>query len=314
MNPFPFLPYINFIRLRVTFEAVEVVSFYNEKGTAFRSCFMEALMKVACNRSLKKCDFTCSQIYRCGYSQIINSFSPIDHPHHGNFKNTPPPYIIEPMQDAKTTFYQSEHFGFELTFIGSGIDQLPIVLCAISFMGDKGIGIGRGKFRLGAIESLSSDLSYKPLSYGVKPDIISLSNLTIPIVDKRLMIQYDIKFRTTEDNKHLSEAPTFQLFAKRLVDRLSQLANFHCKAPWYDSNDLLIPPDIFISKDETKEVYGKRKTQTMDKMMKIDGREGCITYEGNGINDWMPLIVMGSYLHVGSTTSMGLGKYSISMD
>jgi hypothetical protein len=321
MHSFPFLPYITFIRLRITFEAVEIVSFYNEKGTAFRSCFMEAMMKVACVKSYKKCDLTCSQIYTCGYSLLINSLSSVDHPHHGNFKNTPPPYIIEPIQDSKTTFKSRESFGFELTLIGSGIDRLQMVLKAIPLMEDNGIGKeiekgkGRGKFQLLLIEGLSSDLTYKPLSYGAKKiDVISISNLKIPIANNELIIQHDIKFRTTEDKKHLSDAPTFQLFAKRLVERLSQLANFHCNAPWYDTKDLKMPSDIQIFKDSIQEEFSERKTCTMDSMMKIDGIVGQVVYKGEGLNNWLPLIVMGSYLHVGSTTSMGLGKYSILTD
>ena len=45
--------------------------------------------------------------------------------------------------------------------------------------------------------------------------------------------------------------------------------------------------------------------------MMLDGPVGEITYSGDGLHDWMPLIAMGSWLHVGSTTSMGLGKYAI---
>lgn len=311
MPQFPFLPSINFSRLRITFEAIETVSFFNEKGTAFRSCFMEAMMKAACEKSYKKCKYSCNQIYSCGYSLLLNSLSPVDHPHHGNFRNTPLPYIIEPLQDFQTLFKQGENFGFEITLIGAGIDQLPVALNAISLMGEKGIGKGRAKFKLLSIEYLSTNLKYQALTYGAIPDRISLKNMNIPNVTNRLKIQHDIKFRTKEANKHLSEAPEFQLFAKRLIDRLSLLAHFHCNAAWCDTKDMLISPEIKIINDETKEEFGKRKTQNMDAMMKLDGLVGTVTYEGNELYEWIPLIVMGSYLHVGSTTSMGLGKYKI---
>jgi CRISPR/Cas system endoribonuclease Cas6 (RAMP superfamily) len=45
--------------------------------------------------------------------------------------------------------------------------------------------------------------------------------------------------------------------------------------------------------------------------MNFDGIVGDITYEGEGINDWIMLLTLGSWLHVGSTATFGLGKYSI---
>jgi CRISPR/Cas system endoribonuclease Cas6 (RAMP superfamily) len=89
------------------------------------------------------------------------------------------------------------------------------------------------------------------------------------------------------------------------------LAYFHCNAAWTDVEKIHFPENVNIIGLSTRNEHQERKTSTMEARMMLDGTVGEITYSGEGLNEWMPLIVMGSWLHVGSTTSMGLGKYAI---
>lgn len=45
--------------------------------------------------------------------------------------------------------------------------------------------------------------------------------------------------------------------------------------------------------------------------MKLGGFIGEIEYKGEAITEFLPLIVAGEILHVGTGTSFGLGKYEI---
>jgi CRISPR/Cas system endoribonuclease Cas6 (RAMP superfamily) len=68
---------------------------------------------------------------------------------------------------------------------------------------------------------------------------------------------------------------------------------------------------IGISESNVQMTDWRRYSGTQDTTMNFDGMTGQITYQGEGLNNWMPLLSMGSFLHAGSTATFGLGKYSL---
>lgn len=316
MPQFPFLPHLTFSRLRVTFEASESIVLTEYPGSALRSCMMEAMLGSECTKKQKRtCLDDCELRYTCPWSVIFNSYSQPDHPHHGNYSRTPPPYIIEPIIGNQMQFNQGENFSFDFTIIGSAIKYLPQVLKAFQDMGEVGIGRGRGKFKPIAFESMNADMEYKPLSYFGQPEELSLSKLKIPRVDNRLKLEFQVGFHTrVKSTKILDKAPTFDLLVHRLINRLSLLAHFHCNAAWFDTPKDLPTTNIDLIYERTEMDMHQRKTKSMDVPMNFNGPIGTAIYEGNDINDWMPLITLGSWLHVGSTTTMGSGIYTLIID
>lgn len=309
MSSFSFLSQLTFIRFRVRFEALEPLVLTEYPGSALRSCIMETMLNTLCDkRRKKKCIDDCELRYTCEWSLLFNSYS---YPERKNFKKTPPPYIIEALNGDQKVFKKSEIFGFDFTLIGAGIKYLAIVQRAFQRMGDIGIGRGRAKFKFLRLEALNPDLEYKEIFENEQPDLISLSNLKIPNIDHQLKIKFQIEFRTLVDKKIIENEIPFHLFLKRLTKRLSLLAYFHCNAAWTDVEKIHFPENVDIIGLSTRNEHQERKTSTMEARMMLDGTVGEITYSGEGLNEWMPLIVMGSWLHVGSTTSMGLGKYAI---
>ncbi len=181
-------------------------------------------------------------------------------------------------------------------------------------MGEMGIGRGRGKFRFIGLESLKADMEYEPVSLFAQPEVLSLSKLKIPSVKNKLIIEQQIEFRTKTDKGYNDKAPSFHIFTKRLTTRLSLLAHFHCGAEWKDIYDDEFITEVEMKEEGTQIEHLERKTRTMNEIMNMDGPVGRFIYEGEGLNNWMPLITMGSWLHVGSTANMGLGKYIIIND
>ena len=309
MSSFSFLSALTFIRLRVKFEALEPIELTDYPGSAFRSCLMEALMGSVCAKRQKKiCLDHCELRYSCPWSVLFNSYS---YPERTNFKKTPPPYILEALNGDQKVFKKAEALGFDFTLIGAGIKYLAIVQLAFQQMGDIGIGKGRAKFKFAGLEALHADLEYKAIAGYEQPDLISLSNLKIPDIEQQLKIKFQIEFRTLVDKKFIESEIPFQLFLKRLTKRLSLLAYFHCNTAWTNIEEIHFPENVAIVGLSTRNEHYERKTSTMESRMMLDGPVGEITYSGDGLHDWMPLIAMGSWLHVGSTTSMGLGKYAI---
>ena len=118
-----------------------------------------------------------------------------------------------------------------------------------------------------------------------------------------------------EKGRLLLSDPPFSLLTERLTLRLSLLAHFHCDSPWYEpGKELKEIRKIQIRQADLREADWRRYSGTQDTTMNFDGLIGGITYEGEGLHQWMPLIWMGSWLHVGSTATFGLGKYTIKND
>ncbi len=310
-----FLHKLYFSRLRITFAAVESLALPVFKGSAFRGCFGQALKQQVCRFRRTPCE-QCRLKYDCSFSVLFNSF---EKPDENNNEKTagkmPHPYILSPFHDRRTKYEAGDTFGFELTLIGSANKFSTDVLNALTAMGDIGIGRDKQKFRAVKLEALNSDLEYDSLGYFSSAQLISSVNLPVfPVADK-LIIELQTPLRLTKDSKPDFDIPDFFHFIEILTNRLMHLAILYCdadksiltqKEQWLQSADKVVVemPDREFAK-QTR-YSGTQKTE-----MKFDGITGTMHLKGNDLNLWIPLLTMGSWLHTGSTTTFGLGKYNL---
>ena len=312
MNPLSFLPSVTFVRLRVTFEAIEPIVLPVYKGSAFRGCLGETLKSEACSHRGQPCE-KCPEQFSCSFSQLYNSYVPPHHPNQRKYPKSPHPYIIDPMPGYKTEFQPGETFGFDLTLIGNAVDHWPLIDRSFYRMGERGIGQGRKRFRPVGLEALGDDLKYAQIPYFVQLKKLSIGELGIQEAIERITLNFLNPLRLKEEGNLLLEPPEFDFFVKRLAQRIGLLSHFHCGAPWPDEELKALPKmtKIRIGSTDLQEVDWKRYSGTQDTTMNFDGLTGQITWEGEGLNDWMPLLTLGSFLHAGSTTTFGMGKYSL---
>jgi hypothetical protein len=301
---------IQFQRIRVLYQVEKPLTLPQYKGSVFRGCLGANLHREVCTRKGVDCA-VCQLKYTCVYSCIFNSFVPETHPHHRKYPQSPHPYVLSPLPDQKTEYQPGDTLGFELTLTGDSGQFMALLPEVIRKMGQNGFGKSRGKCKPIQIEMLTTQLDYKPLHYFETPGILMLENLPQPEVRNRVEIEIETPLRMKNRQKLLKEAPAFRLFTERLVQRLGLLAHFHGGAPWIDSLAMQYPDEVQILKADVQQVDWRRYSGTQDTTMSFDGLVGHITYEGKNMNHWMPLLTLGSWLHVGSTATFGLGKYSI---
>ena len=303
---------ITFIRVRVTFGALQPIVLPEYKGSAFRGCMGEVLRKQVCNHPNLECG-QCEERFACPFSLIFNSFVSPDHPHQRKFSKSPHPYIIDPLPGNKTEFEKGDTFGFDLTLIGKAMEQLPLLISVFQRMGETGIGKGRGQFKPVELQRLDRQMDYRPLPVFGLPEVWSMETIPIPAVEKEITLILENPLRLRENGKLLHTAPGFDFFISRLVQRMGLLAHFHCGAPWPDQETSYPsePTGIGISYSKVQVTDWRRYSGTQDTTMNFDGLLGKITYHGEGLNLWIPLLAMGGYLHSGSTATFGLGKYSL---
>ena len=315
MPDLSFLRSLTFIRLKITFRAVEQIVLPQYKGSAFRGCLGEAFKKVVCSRPGQACA-TCNIRFTCDFSKLFNSYVNDRHPYHRKYATCPHAYIISPMSGQKTHFEPGETFWFEMTLMGSAVDMFPLLVRVFGQMGETGIGKGHGKFTLAKLEYLNQELNYIEMHLFYKPKILSISKLPIPVVDNRLNLKFETPLRLKKGGKLVKTPPEFNLFTGRLLQRLSLLAHFHCSAPWpEEAVDFPFGTchKVKIFRSQLEWTDWKRYSGTQDVKMNFDGQTGTMSYEGD-FEKWMPLIAAGTWLHAGLTTTFGLGKFRIFND
>ena len=307
-----FLESITFIRVRIIFEALEPIVLPVYKGSAFRGCFGESFRNEVCSRRNVLCG-NCPERFECPFSQLFNSYVPEDHPHQRKYSKSPHPYIIDPMAGNQANFEKGETFGFDLTLIGETIRILPLLLRVFNRMGETGIGKGRGRFKPLTFQSLNAKMEYETLPYFGQPAILSIDKIDVQPAKNQISLHLDNPLRLRENGNLLHTPPEFGFFVGRLAQRIALLAHFHCGSPWPEPElkALDLPKSVRIKESKVQVADWRRYSGTQDTKMNFDGLTGQITYEGEGLNDWMPLLTMGSWLHAGSTATFGLGKYSI---
>lgn len=218
---------------------------------------------------------------------------------------------------------------FDLILMGRAVEYMPYVIYAVSEMAKRGLGVNRVRFDLSKV-SLIDEQGFATTIYSGDAHCISvpdqatknLSNL----IDSRLeqlrttnslcLDELKLKFQTPariRADGDLQIKLDFDLLVRNLLRRVSLLAAIHGSAPLNVNYRGLID---LASSIQTKlsrlhwwdwERYSNRQRTKM----KMGGFLGGIEYMGDAIAEFLPLIVAGEILHVGTGTSFGLGKYRL---
>jgi hypothetical protein len=106
---------------------------------------------------------------------------------------------------------------------------------------------------------------------------------------------------------------SFELLVRNLLRRISLLANIHGGGPLgLDYRSVIecasrVKTRASLLRWWDWERYSNRQRTKMN----LGGFVGKIEYESDSIEDFLPLLVAGEVLHVGTGTSFGLGKLQI---
>lgn len=317
MNLLEVFSLLFFSRLRITFEAIESLELPVFKGSAFRGCFGQALKQEVCTFRKGQCEI-CKHKYVCCFSLLFNSYEKNESKIGRELTKQPHPYLIVPFTDSRTHYNKPDRFGFELTLIGSATKFIDRILSAIKRMGVSGIGVGRKQFMPIGIEFLNSELKYESLSFLYQPYSIFLKDLPkVEVVDS-LKIKLETPLRLAKDSKPNFEMPEFKHLIDNLLTRITALSVLYC-----DAEDINIEikeyllfgaSQVELTMTDKLFIEQTRFSGTQKAKMQFDGIVGTMKIQGTNLSKWIPLLLLGSYLHVGSTTTFGLGKYSVVID
>jgi CRISPR-associated endoribonuclease Cas6 len=143
-------------------------------------------------------------------------------------------------------------------------------------------------------------------------DTITLEDCaTLPMPQGPLTIEFVTQTRLKHEGSFIRH-PGFQVVLRRLLGRLSSLARFHCGAPLeVDFRGLIDQAaSIRLMMDGTKWTRWQRYSSRQDRRMEWEGIIGRANYEGEFAPFWK-FLKFGELVHVGHSTTFGLGKYRV---
>ena len=296
---------------RFTLMAREKIGLPAYKGSTFRGGFGYAFKRVVCANREAECP-DCLLKEKCVYAYVFETPPPKDTEIMRKYPAAPHPFIIEPPLDAKKEFKEGEELTFGLVLIGRAIDYLPYFIFTFKELGRIGLGKGKGKYLLKEVKDEQGKVIYSGQEKCLREcfsiinpadfDPPSSSSLTLNFVTPT-RIKY--QERLTKDLQ-------FHILIRALLRRIFLLSYFHCDKNWKPdfSNLITASEEIKIEKRDLMWYDWERYSSRQDRRMKLGGFVGEVTYLGN-LKDFLPFLLLGSYIHVGKGATFGLGKYRI---
>ncbi|CAG0941751.1 hypothetical protein BROC_01581 [Candidatus Brocadiaceae bacterium] len=111
---------------------------------------------------------------------------------------------------------------------------------------------------------------------------------------------------------YITDKIEFHVLIRNLLRRISSLSYFHCNEKLEIDFKGLIEKASKV-KQIASDIHWfdwKRYSTRQDAWMSLGGVTGTVSYEGD-LTEFMSLLKLGEYVHVGKGTSFGLGKYEI---
>jgi len=285
------------------------------KGSTLRGGFGSVFKRIICLERGGDCS-RCILKEKCVYLYIFETPPPEDAKMMRKYPKAPHPFVLTPPTDERSQYNKGDRLNFELLLIGNAIDYLPYFIFVFSELGKRGLGKGRGKFRIDAVWSIKDGKKVKIFDgeRGIltgKYDRISFNLVDEGEKIKRLRLNFITPTRIKFGGKYTDNVE-FSIIFRNLLRRISLLSYFHC------NEELDLDYKGMIKKAEEVRTLEKdvrwvdieRYSTRQGTRMKIGGFVGEASYEGE-LSPFLPFLRLGEFVHLGKGTSFGLGKYRI---
>jgi len=289
-------------------------------GNTIRGAFGSSLRSICCVKKRKEC-VDCPLALQCAYQHI---FSPIwmeEYHTLSKNRNIQRGFVIKPPLKEDYTRFLS----FEMVLIGRLNKWLPYVIVPFRELGNRGLGANRIPFKLSQILIFdfrgkewfpiysSKDETVRPKDLAIEwkellPEQSQKEKITLNFFTPTT-IRYN--FRKEKGKSVVVRRPEFHILIKRLRDRINALLNFYCGEKLDIDFRAFGKEAEKIKKVEDKTLWKERKRKRADgKIHNLSGFTGRVTFEGE-IDEFIPYLVLGQYIHVGENAPFGNGWYEI---
>jgi hypothetical protein len=310
--------------LRFRVRADETIYFENEPGAALRGALYEALSKNFCSEAFGIETHASHHQETCPVCWLLAA----EDPQAGRGQNIPRPLTLQPPLN-RSHFAAGQVMSFGISLVGKAQNMLPYIARAVQKMGGIGVGRGRGRFTLVAIDEVHPLLdTERGLMDGrtVKRPTLQITPAVVQDVADGLpkhavTLELLTPMRLTA-NESLVKQIDPAIFMQRLIERCQNLAEHYAELPaevvrptrldWVAAQTALLEAanGLRVGYDETvwtEAFSGSRRT---GRMSPISGMVGRIRWEGE-VTPVLPWLLWGATLHVGKNAVKGSGYYRV---
>ncbi|MBN2010915.1 CRISPR system precrRNA processing endoribonuclease RAMP protein Cas6 [candidate division KSB1 bacterium] len=311
----------SWVNLQFVYKAIDTLYLPPYKGSTLRGAFGNALKKLHCDSAT--CN-GCANTDKCVYLYIFETPRALAANMEYHTDKAPHPFAIEPPATEQTQFAPHDEIAFDVTLFGEAVMHGQTFIEGFREAGKHGFGRSRGRCRLTHVYIYDNLLKtqkteiYSAQAAGCNPAITTRRFAELVDVCQRfetscIKVQCVTPMRIATDHKLQTELP-FHLLVRSLLRRVSMLGQAHCNAQWdLPFNDILADAEHITIVNSNLQWYDwQRYSNRQGGPMKLGGLMGEIVYHG-AIQPFMPLILLGSFVHAGKGTSFGLGKFDVSI-
>jgi hypothetical protein len=308
-------------RFQFSLEPLEALHLPPHKGNVLRGGFGITLKRLVCVQP-HACRQQCRLGNRCPYGYLFETSPPEGAEALRNFSEVPRPFVIEPPAEQRMLFTPGEELPFALTLIGRGIDYLPYFIAVFRELGQAGLGRRRGRFRLKTIEAVWPYTDQTETVYRAEDELVRTPHLILDsraitaraatLPPGRLTLNFLTPTRLKHQGRWVETGPSFQVLVKGLLGRISSLSYFHCGQPLEADFRGLIDraAGVKIAESQTRWEDWARFSGRQQQRIELGGLVGRVTYQG-ALGEYLPLLALGEWLHVGKGTVFGNGQVQI---
>lgn len=236
-------------------------------------------------------------------------------------------YALVPPQPPRYRLEAGESFSFVVTLFGSELTFLPYIVLAVSELGERGVGPGRGCFaieRIFAVQPLAGMqqlLWQRGESVVITPDLLIGADEVagqVALLEDRVGAELTLEFlsplRLEEDGRQL-KTPDFSVLFRRLLYRIDELNRQFADQMRRDSQEVAylyqLADQVRLVEAETRwhELWSN-SSRKHDKTP-LSGLTGRAVYRSRDWRPLLPWLVWGQAVQVGKAVTKGNGTYQI---
>jgi hypothetical protein len=286
-------------------------------GSTIRGGLGIALITVSCVLKRQICG-ECPIRTKCIYTYLFETPLFGEDEIRKRFPNAPHPFVLdlEFSDDGRErTVEEGEEFSISMKLIGRAGLYIPHFISAFSVMGDNGIGRGRGRFDVKRVSSngeeiyTGGDFRWPEKSYLTWAKATEIAE---SFYGNRITLRFITPLRLVF-RKELCRTPEFHILIGNLIQRVENLCYLHCESNEVKFNKaemIALARTVKLVENRTSWMDWERYSHRQRTRMKLGGLMGTAVYEGE-LRPFLPLLILGSWVHAGKNTSFGLGRYEI---
>jgi hypothetical protein len=285
--------------------ALENMLLPTNKASMLRGGFGNIFKKLNCINKISKICKDCPIKETCAYSYIFET---------AEYSQKIRPYIIEVPFNDKRSYKKNEIISFTIVLLCNATKYLPHFIFTFMELGKKGLTKKKYKFNLEQVIDSNNNIIFKDNKIINKGKISNWDEIIkeskINIKDK-LTLNFTTPLRLATNNK-LQSKISFELIIKKLIKRINDIYKYHCNIHNKINSKAIIKKakDIEISFSNLKWKDWIRYSNRQKRKMTFGGLLGHITFKGS-FEEFLPYLVLGSYIHIGKNCTFGQGKYEI---